>query len=71
MTPLPFREVRRRLHAAGFQEVSRKGSHIKFARMGEEGLRTCIVPDHREIAAGTLRSILRQAGISVKEWESL
>jgi len=39
--------------------------------MTGKGLRTCIVSGHREIAVGTLRSILRQAGISREEWESM
>jgi predicted RNA binding protein YcfA (HicA-like mRNA interferase family) len=69
--PLPFREVRRRLEAAGFREVSRKGSHVKFARTTGDGLRTTIVPDHREITVGTLRSILRQAGLTWDEFDAL
>jgi predicted RNA binding protein YcfA (HicA-like mRNA interferase family) len=60
---LPFREVQRRLEAAGFRPVSRRGSRIEFARTTNQGVRTAIVPDHREIIPGTLRSILRQAGL--------
>lgn len=61
--PLPYREVKRRLEAVGFTEVSQRGSHVKFAKQTEQGLRTAIVPRRREVAAGTLRSILRQAGL--------
>src|SRR4029077_19976445 len=32
LKPLPYREVERRLEAAGFAEVSQRGSHVKFAR---------------------------------------
>jgi predicted RNA binding protein YcfA (HicA-like mRNA interferase family) len=32
LKPEPFREVNRRLRAAGFVEISQKGSHVKFAR---------------------------------------
>jgi predicted RNA binding protein YcfA (HicA-like mRNA interferase family) len=67
MKPLPFREVARRLEAAGFVRVSQKGSHVKFA----QGARTVIVPRHREVAAGVLRSILRQAGLSEREFDLL
>jgi predicted RNA binding protein YcfA (HicA-like mRNA interferase family) len=45
------------LEAAGFIEVSQKGSHV--AKQTDEGLRTALVPRHREIAVGALRSILR------------
>ncbi len=66
-----YREVKRRLEAAGFGEVNQKGSHVKFAKSTEEGTRTAIVPRHREITIGTLGSILRQAGISGEEFEVL
>jgi len=69
--PAPYREVRRKLLAAGFVEVAQEGSHVKFARKSPEGTRTTTVPRHREIASGTLRSILRQAGISIDEWEQM
>jgi predicted RNA binding protein YcfA (HicA-like mRNA interferase family) len=71
MKPLPFREVKRKLEAAGFAEVGQTGSHIKFAKITEAGTRTAIVSKHREVAAGTLRSILRQAGIKVEDFEAL
>jgi predicted RNA binding protein YcfA (HicA-like mRNA interferase family) len=29
------------------------------------------IPDHREIAKGTLRAIIRQAGITVEQFTSL
>jgi predicted RNA binding protein YcfA (HicA-like mRNA interferase family) len=69
--PLPYREVRRKLEAAGFTQVSQSGSHVKFAKTTPEGTRTATVPKHREVAAGTLRSILRQAGISESEFDEL
>lgn len=71
LKPLPYREVKRRLEAAGFEEVSQKGSHVKFAKSTDEGTRTTIVPHYREITIGTLGSILRQAGISLEEFELL
>ena len=69
--PLPYREVKRRLEAAGFMEVGQRGSHVKFAKITPLGIRTAIVPKHREIALGTLRSILRQAALSPEEFERL
>jgi predicted RNA binding protein YcfA (HicA-like mRNA interferase family) len=70
LRPLPFREVRRKLEAAGFSEVGQTGSHIKFAKVTAEGTRTAVVPRHREVAAGTLRSILKQAGLTPEEFEA-
>lgn len=69
--PLPFREVKRKLEAAGFVEVSQQGSHVKFARRTPEGTLTAVVPRNREVAPGTLRSVLRQAGINAEEFEKL
>ena len=68
---LPFREVKRRLKAAGFAEVGQRGSHVKFAKETAEGILTAVVPRHREVALGTLRSVLRQAVISPEEFEKL
>ena len=70
LRPLPYREVRRKLLAAGFSEVGQRGSHVKFAKNEPQGIRTAIVPNHREIALGTLRSILRQAGLTQEEFEA-
>ena len=69
--PLSFREVKRKLEAVGFSEISQRGSHVKFAKQTEQVLRTAVVPRRREVAAGTLRSILRQAGLNWDEFEGL
>lgn len=71
MKPLPFREVKRKLEAAGFLEVGQTGSHIKFVKLTNAGTRTATVPRHREVAPGTLRSILRQAGINADDFDAL
>jgi predicted RNA binding protein YcfA (HicA-like mRNA interferase family) len=71
MKPLPYREVKRKLEAAGFVQSGQSGSHVKFIKTTPEGTRTATVPMHREVAAGTLRSVLRQAGISESEFEKL
>jgi predicted RNA binding protein YcfA (HicA-like mRNA interferase family) len=68
---LPYREVKRRLEAVGFTEHSQKGSHVKFVKTAGGKVITAIVPNHRVVAVGTLRSILRQAGIGVGEWDTL
>ena len=71
MKPLPFRDVKRKLEAAGFAEVGQTGSHVKFAKTTATGARTATVPKHHEVAAGTLRSILRQAGLTAQEFDAL
>jgi predicted RNA binding protein YcfA (HicA-like mRNA interferase family) len=71
LKPLPFREVKRQLEAAGFVETSQKGSHVKFVRRREQTVDTAIVPRKSEIPVGTLRSILSQAHIDPDDWEGL
>jgi len=60
-------EIIKALNEFGFRVVSQKGSHIKLRR---DALitRTVIVPNHYEVARGTLQSILEQAGITLEEF---
>ncbi len=44
----------------GFVVVRRRGSHVVL-RKQDKG---CVIPVHKELAIGTLRSAIRQAGIS-------
>ena len=71
LKPLLYRQVRRKLEKAGFTIISQRGSHVKFVRYSDDEVRTVIVPHHREISIGTLRSILRQAGLTPNEFERL
>jgi predicted RNA binding protein YcfA (HicA-like mRNA interferase family) len=71
LNPQPYREVKRRLEAAGFVETAQKGSHVKFVRRSESVVDTAIVPKKADIPVGTLRSILNQAHLDVEEWEEL
>ncbi len=48
----------------GFHEARQKGSHV-FMRRDDKG---CVIPKHKELALGTLRSAIRQAGITVEEF---
>ncbi|MBU1169910.1 MAG: type II toxin-antitoxin system HicA family toxin [Proteobacteria bacterium] len=48
----------------GFHETRQKGSHVDM-RKGDKG---CVIPLHKSLAVGTLRSAIRQAGISVDEF---
>ena len=57
-------DVRRALEKAGFARVSQKGSHLK---LNHGDGRVVIVPMHRQLAVGTLRSILRQAKLTIEE----
>jgi predicted RNA binding protein YcfA (HicA-like mRNA interferase family) len=71
LKPQPFREIKRRLEAAGFIEASQKGSHVKFVRHTGDVVDTAVVPKKREVPIGTLRSILSQAHIDIDDWDDL
>jgi predicted RNA binding protein YcfA (HicA-like mRNA interferase family) len=58
------REIIPALRKMGFEEVSQRGSHLKLQNQTVPK-RTVIVPMHKVIARGTLRSILAQAGIKL------
>jgi predicted RNA binding protein YcfA (HicA-like mRNA interferase family) len=62
------RDTVRALRGVGFEQISQRGSHVKLRSV--EG-RTVIVPMHRQLAPGTLRSILRQAALSTEEFTAL
>jgi len=57
-------EAVRVLERLGFTVVRQRGSHIVLRR-GSSG---CVVPNHRELKAGTLVGILKQAGVSPDEF---
>ena len=65
------REVLRVLKKAGFIIVSQKGSHIKLRGIRDGKLHTLIVPNHKQIAFGTFFSILSQASMMKREFESI
>lgn len=58
------RKVVKALTRAGFRVAGRRGSHIKLKRKVDDKVFVVIVPDHAELARGTLKSILRQANIT-------
>lgn len=71
LNPLPYREVKRNLEAAGFSLESSKGSYVKSIYPSAFGKKVGILPKHSEIVIGTLRSIVRQMGISQDLFEEL
>lgn len=72
MTKVPRisgRECVKALNAVGFYLKRQEGSHLILRR--DEPFAQVVVPDHRELDRGTLRAIIRQAGLSVDEFVEL
>lgn len=65
------REVTKALGRAGFVVVGRKGSHIRLKKGAQNRTYIVVVPLHPEIKRGTLKSILRQAGLATEEFVKL
>lgn len=61
-------DVVRALGRLGFAQVRQRGSHVVLKRIDKSGVRGCVVPMHPELATGTLRGVLKQAGISVEDF---
>jgi len=66
---LSGRKAVRAFQKLGWQVVRQRGSHIIMVKEGE--IVTLSIPDHKEIAKGTLRSLIRAAGITVDEFARL
>ena len=53
----------------GFREKRQHGSHIILRR--DDPFAQLVIPDHKELDRGTLRAIIRQAGLSIDEFNAL
>jgi len=63
---LSGREVVRAFERLGWQVARQRASHIVLVKAGE--IATLSVPDHKEVARGTLRSLIRTANLSVNDF---
>lgn len=73
MSALPVvsgREVANALGKIGYVLDRQRGSHM-ILRQHAPPHRRLTVPEHKEIAKGTLRAIIRQAGLTVEEFRDL
>lgn len=60
---LSGREVVKAFESLGWKETRQSSSHIILVWEGYQA--TLSVPDHKEVAAGTLRSLIRAAALTV------
>jgi len=57
------------LGKTGFEVYRQRGSHITMVRKSPPSQTT--IPNHKELDRGTLRAIIRQAGLTVEEFLAL
>lgn len=69
MPPLPawnWRKVVQAFQNLGWETARQQGSHIIMANDGAQA--TLSIPRHKVVAKGTLRSLIRSAGITEREF---
>ena len=74
MTALPVvsgREAIKALGRAGFTVVRQRGSHVRLEKRTEDRMIKLTVPLHKSLKKGTLRRIIKDAGITVQEFNRL
>ena len=73
MTRLPVvsgRDAVKALGKIGYGLDHQTGSHM-ILRRNVVPYRRLTIPDHKELAKGTLRAIIREAGLTVEEFAAL
>ena len=59
------------LNKVGFVFIRQKGSHIRLEKQTDEGIIRLSVPRHRMIKRGTLRGIIKDAGLTMDKFHKL
>ena len=66
---LGSREVERILRKYGFEFHRQHGSHVHFIGViGARKRKVTVIANQKRFAPGTLRSMIRQSGLSEKDW---
>lgn len=71
MPPLPVvsgREAVRAFEKAGWRVDRQRGSHVIMLK--SDSIASLSIPQHRELASGTLRSLIRAAGMTVEDFSA-
>ncbi|MBX3379560.1 MAG: type II toxin-antitoxin system HicA family toxin [Phycisphaeraceae bacterium] len=74
MSGLPVisgRQAVAELERVGYEVVRQRGSHLRLRHPTDASRQPVTVPDHKELKSGTLRAIIRDAGMSVEEFRLL
>jgi predicted RNA binding protein YcfA (HicA-like mRNA interferase family) len=70
MTKLPIlsgKDVFKILSRIGYEHIRTRGSHMIMIKQTENGKKTIPVPNHKELAKGTLKAIMMQADLKLDE----
>ena len=62
-------EAVRKFQKAGWSVARQKGSHVMLTKAGYQW--TLSIPQHKELGPGLLRKLIRQAELSIEEFNKL
>jgi predicted RNA binding protein YcfA (HicA-like mRNA interferase family) len=65
------KEAVKAMHRAGFAIVRQRGDHIRMEKATSDRTIKITVPLHETLDRGTLKSIIRSAGLTVEEFIEL
>ena len=65
------REVIKRLHRAGFIATRQQGSHVRLEKRFDEEVLKITVPLHPTLKKGTLHRIIKDAKLTLEDFERL
>jgi predicted RNA binding protein YcfA (HicA-like mRNA interferase family) len=63
------KEAAKAFQKAGWQPIGQVGSHLVLVKQGERA--NLSVPQHKELSVGTLRSLIRNSGMTVDDFLAL
>ena len=65
------RKVIKALGRAGFRVVRQRGSHVRLEKRTEDRMIKLTVPPHKSLKRGTLRRIIKDARLTIPEFNRL
>ena len=63
------KEAVKAFQSAGWQQIGQVGSHVVMVKSGVRA--NLSIPQHKELSVGTLRALIRNAGMSVDQFLEL
>ncbi|HHT9152422.1 MAG TPA: type II toxin-antitoxin system HicA family toxin [Candidatus Hypogeohydataceae bacterium YC40] len=69
LRPCSGQEAVKKLQKAGWSVARQKGSHVMMTKPNYEY--TLSIPQHKELGPGIVRKLIRQAGLSIEEFNAL
>lgn len=66
--PIDLRTVLRTIKKHGFEQISQKGSHMKFRKIGRPTRTVIVKAAKKQIPHGTFQAILLQSGLTESDF---